>query len=136
MPAKILIVEDDELNVKFFELILTRRGGYEATTTEDVDEILDLARGHEIDLIIMDVSLENSTYMGEKIDGIGITKLLKADESTRDIPVLLATAHAMKGSREEFLQESSADNYISKPIVDYEAFLETVSGLLDKEERG
>jgi CheY-like chemotaxis protein len=131
MPAKILIVEDDEMNVKFFEMVLTRKGGYEVVATEDVDEILNLASSREIDLILMDISLDNSTYKGEQIDGIGITRLLKEDHGTSDIPVLLATAHAMKGSREEFLEESGADDYISKPVVDYESFLETVSSLLN-----
>ena len=93
MAQKILLVEDDPINVKFIEVVLTRMGGYEVVVSEDVDEILALAKGGTLAGIIMDISLARSSYQGKKVDGIFITNLLKADAETKTIPVLLATAH-------------------------------------------
>lgn len=125
--AHILLVEDDELNVVVFKKLLTKRGGFEVTHTEDVSEILELCQSGKIDLVIMDVSLGRSMYQGKFIDGVEITKLLKSDPRTSSIPVLLTTAHAMTEDRNAFLEESGADGYISKPVVDHAAFIETIN---------
>jgi two-component system cell cycle response regulator DivK len=70
----------------------------------------------EADVILMDVSLAHSLFEGKPVDGIKITQMLKADPATSDLPVILVTAHAMQGDRENFLQQSGADGYISKPV--------------------
>lgn len=132
MAQKILLVEDDPINVKFIEVVLTRMGGYEVVVSEDVEEILALARGGTLDGIIMDISLARSSYQGKKVDGIFITKLLKADAETAKIPVLMATAHAMYGDREKFLAETGAEGYLSKPIHDPDAFLREVQSVVKK----
>ena len=93
--AHVLVVEDDRMNARLFEVILRRRGGFEVTTTEDVGEVFRLAKGRLIDLIIMDVSLANCIHEGKAVDGLQITKKLKTDAETADIPVILATAHAL-----------------------------------------
>ena len=80
----------------------------------------------------MDISLARSSYEGKKVDGIFITKLLKADAETKDIPVLLATAHAMYGDREKFLADTGAEGYLSKPIHDPDAFLREVQSVVKK----
>lgn len=123
MPKKILIVEDDAINVKFMTVVLTRKGGYEVTVSEDVDEILKLAASGTISAILMDISLSRSTYEGKKVDGVFITKLLKQNPETAHVPVLLATAHAMFGDRERFMAETGAEFYIAKPIHDPDHFL-------------
>lgn len=123
MPKKILIVEDDAINVKFMKVVLTRKGGYEVLVSEDVEEIIRLAASGEIAAILMDISLSRSTYDGKKVDGIFITKLLKQDPTTAMVPVMLATAHAMFGDRERFLAETGAEHYIAKPIHDPDHFL-------------
>ena len=71
-------------------------------------------------------------YQGKKVDGIFITKLLKADAETAKIPVLMATAHAMYGDREKFLAETGAEGYLSKPIHDPDAFLREVQSVVKK----
>jgi two-component system cell cycle response regulator DivK len=131
---RILIVEDDRMNARFFEITLTRRGQFSVCTTESVPDILDRARRGEVDLVIMDVSLPNSSYEGKKVDGLAIARLLKSDPLTRRIPILLATAHAMKGDRESFLRASLADDYISKPITDPQALIDKVRSLLEPPE--
>jgi len=105
------------LRDELFQIVLTRKGGFQVEVTEDPPYVLREARAGSVDLIIMDISLSNSELDGKPVDGLEITRRLKANPGTRHVPVLLATAHAMKGSREKFLRESGADDYISKPIV-------------------
>lgn len=127
----VLIVEDDPINMKVFSKILTKRGGLEVKGTENVDEVIAIARSGNAKIILMDVSLANSYYQGEAVDGIKITQLLKADNETKHIPVILVTAHAMRGDKDNFLAESGANAYISKPIVDHQDFVDTVKRMID-----
>jgi CheY-like chemotaxis protein len=129
MSNRILLVEDDPINVKFIQTVLAKKGGYEVLVSEEVDEILRLAREADLLAIIMDVSLSRSSYEGKKVDGIFITKMLKQDEATRHIPVLLATAHAMFGDREKYLEVTGAEGYIAKPIHDPGALIEAVKAV-------
>ncbi|MBE7381961.1 MAG: response regulator [Leptolyngbya sp. SIO1E4] len=126
----VLIVEDDLINARVFSKILTKRGGFSVKHTEDVDEVIEIARNRKADVILMDVSLSHSVYQGKPVDGIKITQMLKADPDTADLPVILVTAHAMQGDRENFLTQSGADGYISKPVVDHQKFVDTISALL------
>ena len=130
MAKKIMVVEDDPMNAKFFELTLKRRGNFEVIVTEDVDQILHFVRHGSIDMIVMDVSLSNSYYDGERVDGLTLSQLIKKDESAREIPILLATAHAMKGEQEMFLKKSGADGYLSKPVIDPNEVIKKVNDLL------
>jgi CheY-like chemotaxis protein len=127
-----MIVEDDPMNAKLFQLVLTRKGNYAITITEDPGVVIREIQAGMVDLVIMDVSLSNSQLDGKPVDGLEITRRLKSDSTTRDVPVLLATAHAMKGSKEKFLRESGADGYISKPIVNAEELLERIESLIAK----
>lgn len=126
MPNKILIVEDDAINVKFMKVVLVRKGGFEVAVSEDVAEIMALAAAGDLSAIIMDISLSHTIYEGRKVDGIFITRMLKANPATAHIPVILATAHAMTGDRERFMAETGAEHYLAKPIHDPDAFLEQV----------
>ncbi|MEL6580387.1 MAG: response regulator [Cyanobacteria bacterium J06621_12] len=128
----VLIVEDDPINLRVFSKILTKRGGLQVKGTEIVEEVLQYAQSGEIDAILMDVALANSSYQGKPVDGIKITQMLKADEQTADLPVILVTAHAMEGDRENFLKQSGADGYISKPVVDHGAFIHQIVSLINK----
>ena len=129
MSKRILIVEDDPMNVKFMSIVLERKGGYQVHVTEDVDEILKEAKSGRLCAIIMDISLPNSKHEGQKVDGIYITKLLKSDPETSAVPIILATAHAMMGDREQFLEETNAEHYISKPFSDTDKFLREIAGV-------
>lgn len=130
MSNRILLVEDDPINVKFIQTVLVKKGGYDVLVSEEVDEILRLAREVELAAIVMDVSLSRSSYEGRKVDGIFITQLLKKDEATRHIPVLLATAHAMFGDREKYLELTGAEGYIAKPIHDPGTLIEAVKAVI------
>ncbi|MEA5463432.1 MAG: response regulator [Cyanobacteria bacterium J06636_28] len=126
----VLIVEDDMINARVFSKILTKRGGLGVKHTENVEEVMQIAESGEVDVILMDVSLSHSIYQGKPVDGIRITQMLKANSATAKLPIILVTAHAMDGDRENFLQQSGADGYISKPIVDHQKFVDDVKAMI------
>jgi CheY-like chemotaxis protein len=128
--ARILVVEDDPDSAVVMQRMLTKSGGHQVEVTEDAARVVALCRAGTVDLVLMDVSLTNSRYQGEPVDGLQLTRMLKGDPETAHLPVLLVTAHAMQGDRNRFLQESGADCYVVKPIEDYEGFLLTVNELL------
>ncbi len=107
MPKKILIVEDNELNMKLFCDLLEAHA-YETVQTRDGLEALELAREHRPDLILMDIQLP-------EVSGLEVTKWIKEDEELRAIPVIAVTAFAMKGD-EEKIREGGCEAYIAKPI--------------------
>ena len=113
---KILIVEDNELNMKLFHDLLDAQGSETLQTGEGL-QALSLARMHQPDLILMDIQLP-------EISGLEVTKWLKEDEDLAHIPVVAVTAFAMKGD-EERIREGGCEAYISKPI-SVAQFLETV----------
>ena len=123
---RIVIVEDDAMNALVMSKILTRVGGHQVTVLESVEEVQSLIKAEQVDLLVMDVSLSNTVYQGRAIDGVEFTRLLKADDHLASVPVLLATAHAMKGDAERLLRESGADAYIAKPISDPHMFVAKV----------
>jgi two-component system cell cycle response regulator DivK len=129
----VLIVEDDPINARVFSKILSKRGGLDVKHTEDVEEVMQIAQSGAADIILMDVSLSHSVYRGKAVDGIKITQMLKADAQTSNLPIILVTAHAMEGDRENFLKQSGADGYISKPVVDHQQFVDQIMALLPKE---
>ncbi|TMQ69697.1 MAG: response regulator [Candidatus Eisenbacteria bacterium] len=129
----VMVVEDDPVNAALFRMLLERRGGCRVTVTESPEEILRVA--HEgIDAIVMDISLKGSTYQGRPVSGVDMCRLLKASPATAKIPVVLATAHAMRGDDERLKAQSGANDYVSKPVVDHQAFVAQIRHWLDREE--
>jgi two-component system cell cycle response regulator DivK len=120
MPKTVLIVEDNELNMKLFHDLLEAHG-YQTIQTRNGIEALDLARAHHPDLILMDIQLP-------EISGLEVTKWIKEDDDLRSIPVIAVTAFAMKGD-EERIRQGGCEAYISKPI-SVSKFLETVRAYL------
>jgi two-component system cell cycle response regulator DivK len=116
----VLIVEDNELNMKLFHDLLDANG-YRTLQTKDGMEALDIAREHRPDLILMDIQLP-------EVSGLEVTKWLKEDDNLSRIPVIAVTAFAMKGD-EEIIRDGGCEAYISKPI-SVANFLETVRKFL------
>lgn len=112
----VLIVEDNELNMKLFNDLLVAHG-YRIIQTRNGFDAMELARTHRPDLILMDIQLP-------EISGLEVTRWLKDDEGLRHIPVIAVTAFAMKGD-EERIRSGGCEAYISKPI-SVMTFLETV----------
>jgi CheY-like chemotaxis protein len=126
----VLVVEDDPHNAVMFRKLLEKRAGMRVTVSEDPREILALTAGGGVALVIMDVSLAHSSLDGVPVSGLDLTRRIKAEPASALVPVLLATAHAMRGDAERLLADSGADDYISKPIVDHAAFIAQVQGML------
>jgi len=124
----VLVVEDDPHNATLFRKVLEKRAGYRVTVSEDGAEIMRLARSGDIDLVVLDVSLGHTSLDGQPVNGVELCRALKADPLTVGIPVMLATAHAMRGDGERLMAESGADDYVAKPIVDHAAFALQVRG--------
>ncbi len=129
MSPHVVLVEDDLHSAQLMRKLLEKRAGCTVTWTESPQELLELARGGGVKLIVLDVSLTNSTIDGRSLGGVELCRMLKNDPRTCGVPVLLATAHAMRGDAERLLAESGADDYVSKPIVDHAAFAEQVRSL-------
>lgn len=127
---RILIVEDNALVAKFFRMALERAGGFDCAVTEDVPAIVREVRAGSVDLILLDVSLTNAEWEGHLINGVELCRLLKS-VSSRHLPVLLATAHAMSGDRERFLEASGADGYLEKPVYDAQFLVSRVLELMN-----
>jgi CheY-like chemotaxis protein len=127
---RVLIVEDNALVAKFFRMALERAGGCSCIISEDVPAILQHAASGEIDLVLLDVSLTNSEWEGRTINGVELCRMVK-EKSPRRLPVLLATAHAMSGDRERFLESSGADGYLEKPVYDSAILVEKVRSLIN-----
>ena len=117
---RVLIVEDNELNMKLFNDLLEAHG-YRTLETRDGVEALQMAREHRPDLILMDIQLS-------EVSGLEVTKWIKEDEELRAIPVIAVTAFAMKGD-EEKIREGGCEAYIAKPI-SVMNFLSTVDQFL------
>ena len=112
----VLIVEDNELNMKLFNDLLVAHG-YRVIQTRNGFDALELARKQRPDLVLMDIQLP-------EVSGLEVTKWLKDDETLRHIPVIAVTAFAMKGD-EDRIRSGGCEAYISKPI-SVMTFLETV----------
>ena len=79
MTKTVLLVEDDLANVRVFSRYLTKLGGLTVKHTEDADEVMQIVKAGQADLVLMDVSLSHSLYQGRAVDGIKLTQLLKSD---------------------------------------------------------
>jgi two-component system cell cycle response regulator DivK len=120
MAKTVMIVEDNELNMKLFHDLLVANG-YETIQTRSGLEALELAKTHKPDLILMDIQLP-------EVSGLDVTKWIKDDDEVRHIPVVAVTAFAMKGD-EERIRAGGCEAYISKPI-SVATFLDTVKEFL------
>jgi two-component system cell cycle response regulator DivK len=127
---RVLVIEDDAHNAILFRKILEKRLDCCVSITESPEEMLSLVRGGDVGLVIMDVSLTNSIWEGNPVSGVDLCHLLRSQPDTASVPILLATAHAMRGDAERLLAESGADDYVAKPILDLEAFVGVVRRLI------
>jgi two-component system cell cycle response regulator DivK len=121
MSKTVLIVEDNDLNMKLFHDLLEAHG-YGTLQTKDGLDAMRIAREHRPDLILMDIQLP-------EISGLEVTKWLKEDPELRAIPIIAVTAFAMKGD-EEKIRQGGCEAYIAKPI-SVTKFLETVERFLN-----
>lgn len=116
----ILIIEDNELNMKLVRSIL-QLGHFQALEARDAESGLQLAREHLPDLILMDIQLPG-------MDGLDATRIIRKDPNLMNIPVVALTSYAMQGD-EQKATSAGCTGYIAKPI-DTRSFLDTIAGYL------
>lgn len=126
---KLIIVEDDKITQQFYSMFFNKNG-YETIITDNGDKILETLLNDDIGLILMDINLSNSYLNGEKIDGIKLSQIIKSDERTKDIPLVLVTASSLSNQLKNYLAETNAQEIVTKPILDYGRFLTKINNYL------
>jgi CheY-like chemotaxis protein len=124
--AKVLLIEDNEMNRDMLFRRLSRRG-YLVVSAVDGREGVEMARSEKPDIILMDMSLP-------VVDGWEATRRVKSDAAMRHVPVIGLTAHAMSGDRERAL-EAGCDDYDTKPV-EFERLIEKMERLLGERRKG
>jgi two-component system cell cycle response regulator DivK len=123
--AKILIVEDNALNIKLFCDLLAAHG-HEPKAVTDSRQALDLAREFVPDLVITDIQLPH-------VNGLELIRMLRVDDRLSEVPIMAVTAYSTKGD-EERAREAGAQSYVSKPI-SVVKFVQQVDSLLNAESK-
>ncbi len=126
----IIVVEDDPFSQEFYKYLL-KREGYIPLIIEDGDLLFEQLKKTSISLIIMDINLKNTYLKDEKVDGIVLSRLVKENPEFLHVPVLLVTAYSLIADGPGFFKESLAEDYITKPIMDYNLLLEKIEKLVE-----
>ncbi|NOZ95833.1 MAG: response regulator [Acidobacteria bacterium] len=126
MVDTVLVVEDDPANAVLIEAILRDVGGFEVVVTEEGNRVLELVGGGGVAAAVMDISLGRTRVGGEKVDGIELTRRIRQLDGGEGFPVVLLSAHAMRGDAPRFLFASGANDYVTKPILDPEDFVRRI----------
>jgi len=126
VTKKVLVVEDNELNLKLF-CDLLRAHGYEAEPVRDGWDVVARARESRPDLIVMDIQLPHVT-------GLELIETIKTDAMLKNVPIMAVTAYAAKGD-EERIRQAGAEAYVSKPVT-VSRFMEAVRELTNHAEAG
>ena len=124
MAETVLVVEDDPANAVLIETILSSFGGFAVVASDDGDEVLRLAASGGLSAVIMDVSLADTRVAGSKVDGVELTRRIRSLAVCAQLPIILLTAHAMRGDREHLLFSSGANDYVAKPIADQQGLVD------------
>ena len=127
---KILLVEDDQLLAKGTAKLIERLGGHQVFITAEPKEIFQKCEAGAVELVIMDINLPGARWQGEKVDGSILSRHLKAQ--WKEIPIILVTAYTMPAEQHLLLFQSGADTCYTKPITDYDAFLDMITLLSQK----
>jgi two-component system, cell cycle response regulator DivK len=122
--VNILLVEDDYLLGRGTARLLEKLGEHRVRLTHKAADVFKHCQSGAIDLVIMDVNLPGTVWQGHEVTGVDLSRLLKSQLATAHLPIVLLSAHAMAANRAHLLSDSLADCLCTKPIDDYEAFLD------------
>ncbi|MEH2279276.1 MAG: response regulator [Nostoc sp.] len=121
----ILLVEDNQLLAQGTAKLIERLGGHQVFITAEPKEIFRQCEAGAVELVIMDINLPGAWWQGQKVDGSILSRYLKAQ--WKQIPIILVTAYTMPVDQHLLLSQSGADSCYSKPITDYDAFLDMIT---------
>lgn len=135
MLKKIIIVEDDAFLQDFYKVFFKKIGG-EVLIQENADVILTEISKGGVELVIMDINLRNTYLNNQRIDGIKFSRYIKETFRHIQVPILLITAYPISSFGDNLLEDSLADDYLVKPIVDYNKLVDKINKLvISKNER-
>jgi len=126
---KLIVVEDDKITQKFYSIFFNKNG-YQTIITDDGDKVFNALINEDIGLILMDINLSNTYLNGEKIDGIQLSKYIKTNKKFLNVPLVLVTAYSLSNQIKQLLFDSKAEDIITKPILDYNLFLNKINSLI------
>ena len=130
MERYIIIVEDDPFTQEFYKYLFAKTK-FKISIIEDGDKVIENLASGNVCMLIMDINLKNSFLKGKRIDGVCLSRHIKQNESFSKIPILLVTAYQKNVGPNNFLEDSLADDYIVKPIVDYNELIKKVNKLVE-----
>jgi len=131
MERQIVILEDDPFLKEFYNLVF-RKLVPKVTIIEDGDKFYQLLQNEAISLVLLDINLRNTFFMGRKVDGIFLSKLVKNDPRFFTIPVVLVTAYSLNKTNMNLFVESKANEYFVKPITEINLFLTKIKSLMEE----
>jgi len=123
---KILIIEDDIITQQFYTMFFKKRN-IDCIITDNGDKIFNALANENIGVILMDINLSNTYFNGEKIDGIKLSQLIKANSDYMNIPLVLVTASSLSSQIKKFLADTKAEDIVTKPILDYNRFINKIN---------
>lgn len=121
---KILLVDDDSLLAEATAKLIQCLGGHDVSITDEPVEVFQKCESGNIDLVIMDINLPGAKWKGQLVSGADLSRLLKTQTTTANLPIVLVTAYAMLNEQQEFMKISLADGLFAKPITDFNLFLD------------
>lgn len=128
---KILLVDDDYLLAKGTAKLIERLSKYSVALADEPAEIFRLCQSGEVDIVLMDVNLPGAYLGDEEVSGTDLARLLKTDQKTAYIPIILLTAYALVSERKKLLEASMADDLYTKPVTNYEELLSLITQLYE-----
>lgn len=126
---KLLIVEDDTLTQQLY-MVYFRKSGIEPYITDDGEELFAILHRENIGLVLMDINLTNTYFRGEKMDGIKLSRLIKSNSDTKNIPIIIATGFSAFNHDDSLVKQTQADDLVVKPITNFNAFVNKVNKYL------
>lgn len=126
---KLLIVEDDTLTQQLY-MVYFRKSGIEPYITDDGEELFTILHRENIGLVLMDINLTNTYFRGEKMDGIKLSRLIKSNSDTKNIPIIIATGFSAFNYDDSLVKQTQADDLVVKPITNFNAFVNKVNQYL------
>ncbi|MBC7972310.1 MAG: response regulator [Verrucomicrobia bacterium] len=129
----VLLVDDDKLLAKGTAKLIQRLGGHQVVIADEPAEIIDRCRSQLVDIVLMDVNLPGAEWEGQAISGADLAHVLKTHPETTHLPIIMVTAYAMLNERQALLDQSQADALCVKPITNYQALLELIDHLCNRE---
>ena len=129
MKNTVAIIEDDPF-IKYLYDYLMKKAGLKAEIMEDADLLMEKLEEGNIGLIIMDINLRNTYLKDQKINGLELSRHVKKQQKYAEIPIIIVSAFSLESGKKKFLEESLAQDFIAKPITDYNMFLNKVQNLI------